>query len=217
MASTGIYMQFGSGLCGPENWLNFDVSPTLRLQRLPILGRFFKSFEPKFPDNVLYGDIVRGLPVTSNSCDAIYCSHVLEHLSLVDFRIALKNCFEYLRPNGRFRFVLPDLEYLATDYVENKTPDASLMFMRNSHLGVYSRPKGIVSRAKGIFGNSMHLWMWDYKAISCELAEVGFSEIRRAIYGDSGDFHFDSVEDSGRWENCLGVDCRKLDSRTSED
>jgi hypothetical protein len=33
-----LKLQVGAGLDGPVQWLNVDASPTLRLQRLPVLG-----------------------------------------------------------------------------------------------------------------------------------------------------------------------------------
>ncbi len=207
--SAARYVQFGAGLCGPDGWTNFDISPTLRLQRLPLIGKLFGSIGPKFPAVVRYGDIIRGLPCVEASCDAIYCSHVLEHLSLDDFRTALRNTYKYLKPGGRFRFVLPDLEKLARDYISSTESDAALAFMRDSYLGHQSRPKNFLERLRGLFGNSAHLWMWDYKSISHELSDIGFARIRRAQFGDSGDARFDVVEDVDRWTGCLGVDCIK--------
>lgn len=203
------YVQFGAGMCGPPCWTNFDISPTLRLQRLPLIGRLFHGLHPIFPASVRYGDIIRGLPLAKDACDAIYCSHVLEHLSLEDFRVALKNTYSYLRPGGRFRFVLPDLEQLAKDYLASREPDASLVFMRESFLGHKTRAKGFCGLSRAWFGNSAHLWMWDYKSIYQELTYAGFTGVRRAEYGDSGDVMFDKVEDRGRWDQCLGVDCFK--------
>src|SRR4051812_43659884 len=108
------YVQYGCGLSAPESWRNFDASPTLRLQRLPVVGRRLHGGGlPLFPSNVEYGDIVRGLPVSPGSCRGVYCSHVLEHLALADFRTALRNTRAILRDGGIFRFVLPDLELLA--------------------------------------------------------------------------------------------------------
>src|SRR5437016_6228704 len=123
-----LYVQYGCGLCAPAGWVNFDVSPTLRLQKIPLLGRFVTHGGPTFPKNVRYGDIVRGLPVAPGSCAVIYCSHVLEHLSLADFRTALRRTYEYLHPGGVFRFVLPDLEKLARDYVDSSDARASITF-----------------------------------------------------------------------------------------
>ena len=89
---TKIYVQYGCGLSAPKEWTNFDVSPTLRIQKTPLLGTILKSkLNTTFPSNVLYGDIIKGLPIDENSCDGLYCSHTLEHLSLQDFRKALIN------------------------------------------------------------------------------------------------------------------------------
>ena len=74
------YIQYGCGLCAPKEWLNFDVSPTLRIQKTPVLGSLLKPvLNTTFPPNVKYGDIVRGLPVKDESAKAVYCSHTLEH------------------------------------------------------------------------------------------------------------------------------------------
>jgi SAM-dependent methyltransferase len=201
------YVQYGAGLCSPREWVNFDVSPTLRLQRLPLVGPLFDFVGPKFPAGVRFGDIISGLPVPLASCDAMYCSHTLEHLALDDLRKALRNTFRHLKPGGRFRFVLPDLEQLARDYLASADVDASLVFMKDSCLGKPSRPRGLSGILRAGLGNTSHLWMWDYKSMYRELVDAGFHNIRRAQYGDSGDPMFAFVEDPGRWDKCLGIEC----------
>ena len=53
------FTQFGCGLCAPPRWLNFDASPAIRLQRLPIIGNLVPSGQfGRFPENVKYGSIV---------------------------------------------------------------------------------------------------------------------------------------------------------------
>lgn len=207
MASTAMYVQYGAGLCGPSAWVNFDVSPTLRLQRLPAVGPLFSRIGPAFPRTVRYGDIVAGLPIARESCAAIYCSHVLEHLTLVDLRTALANTHAYLRPGGRFRLVLPDLEQLARSYIANPEAGASISFMNDSRLGEARRPRGLGGMLRSVFGHTAHLWMWDYKSLRHELESVGFRDVRRAAFGDSGDAMFDVVEDPERWHESLGMEC----------
>lgn len=86
-----LFMHYGCGLDAPKEWLNYDASPTLRIQKIPIIGSLLKKkLNVEFPENVLYGDIVKGINLPHNSCAGIYCSHVLEHLALNEFRIALK-------------------------------------------------------------------------------------------------------------------------------
>ena len=85
------YVQYGCAWSTSKEWRNFDASPTLRFERLPIIGRLYTKNDSRFPIEVEFGDIVKGLPVPDNSCGGVYCSHVLEHLALNEFRSALKN------------------------------------------------------------------------------------------------------------------------------
>lgn len=65
-----LYVQYGRGLSAPIEWKNFDVSPTLRIQKAPLIGGLLKGrLNVVFPSNVLYGDIIKGLPIQDNSCD----------------------------------------------------------------------------------------------------------------------------------------------------
>ena len=209
------YVHFGCGLTAPTTWRNFDVSPTLRLQQVPVVGNVLESSVfPRlgvnsFPTGVEYGDVVKGLPVKPGTCKAIYCSHVLEHLSLADMRQTLRNVYTYLEPNGIFRFVLPDLEYLTRQYLASTEADAARAFMEHSYLGKKARPRGLSGLMRNWLGNSNHLWMWDYKSMEQELAQAGFRNIRRAQYDDSTEPRFHDVEEPGRWENHLGVECIK--------
>ncbi len=100
MARVRNYLQYGCGWSAPKGWRNFDASPTLRFERLPLIGRLYTRNSQRFPENVEYGDIVKGLPVAEESFHGVYCSHVLEHLSLADFRTALINTWRILKGGG---------------------------------------------------------------------------------------------------------------------
>ncbi|MBS1820491.1 MAG: methyltransferase domain-containing protein [Acidobacteria bacterium] len=205
------YMQFGCGTTAPDGWLNFDAGPAFWIQsRFPFLKALLaKRGFPIYPGNISYGDVIKGLPVQPQSLEAVYSSHVLEHLSLEEFRITLRNVHRYLRPGGTFRMVLPDLEQLIQAYVKDGSHDAANRFMQESYLGEKSSPRGLRAIPTALFGRSKHLWMWDYKSIEAELAAAGFVAIRRAQLGDSPDPRFSEVESEGRWTGCLGVDCKR--------
>ena len=205
----GLYVQYGCGFSAPEEWRSFDASPTLRFERLPLVGKLYTRNSSRFPRNVEYGNIVEGLPLPQESCRAVYSSHVLEHLGLVDFKKAIRHTYRLLKPGGVFRSVLPDLEFLANRYVEDGSQTAAPDFMRNSYLGICDRPRGIRGLLSAWLGNSKHLWMWDFKSIEAELKDCGFVDIRRAKYGDSTDPMFQYVEDETRWINCLGLECHR--------
>ncbi len=209
MSVPDLWMQYGCGLSSGTGWLNFDASPTLRLQRLPLAGRLFRRFQPLFPADVRYGDVVRGLPVAASSCAAIYCSHVLEHLAREDFRVALRETYRCLGPGGVFRLVMPDLRTLCTEYLEADNAGAAGRFLEESMLGTVTRPRRPMAILRQWIGNSAHLWLWDYASTAAELEAAGFTSIRPAKYGDSEQECFKIVEIPDRWQRCLGVECRK--------
>jgi SAM-dependent methyltransferase len=202
------YVQFGCGLTAPESWTNFDASPTLRMQRFPVL-RWLARHRALFPDNVHFGDIVRGLPIEPASCRVVYSSHVLEHLPLEDCRTALRNCWAALRPGGTFRFVLPDLESNIRRYLSSSADTAASDFVRNMWMGHESRPRGLKQFLVEWFGNKRHQWAWDFKSLAAELRAAGFVDVRRARMGDSPDPRLRDVEHPDRWNDCLGIECRR--------
>ena len=208
-----LYVQYGCGLSAPKEWKNFDVSPTLRFQKIPFIGKLLKNrLNVNFPSNVVYGDIIKGLPLGDNSCDGVYCSHTLEHLSLEDFRIALKNTFKILKKGAIFRCVVPDLECIARKYLEDLNKGdkrASIGFIDNTLLGIKKRPRGIKEFAISFFGNSQHLWMWDSKSLAIELENIGFTEVRDCKFNDCKDTMFQYVEDEERFINAVSIECKK--------
>lgn len=205
-----VKLQIGAGLDGPEGWMNVDASPVLRLQRLPVLGALFqRTVPPLFSARVIYGDVARGLALPSNSAGIVYSSHMLEHLGLREFGLALTEVHRLLAPGGTFRSVLPDLEFEATRYLQSQSPDRASEFMRATLLGVERREDGVMPVLRGWLGNSAHKWMWDYVSIAAQLRAAGFVDVRRAVLGDSGNPEFDAVENAERWLDCLGFECRK--------
>lgn len=67
--------------------------------------------------DVLPVDVRRGLPFESGTFDAVYASHVLEHLEIGDGRRFVREIFRILRPEGIVRIVVPDLEGIARAYL----------------------------------------------------------------------------------------------------
>ena len=62
-------------------------------------------------------DLRRGLPYEEGRFDAVYHSHVLEHLTPDDAFTMLSECYRVLRPGGVIRVVVPDLEGIARAYL----------------------------------------------------------------------------------------------------
>jgi hypothetical protein len=201
---------FGCGLSCPAGWCNYGNSFRLRLQRLPVIGGLVPSGPyGRFPADVRYGDIVRGLPRPPGSVKLLYCSHVLEHLALEELRQALRHCHALLAHDGIFRLVPPDLEHLIRCYTESSASDRGFMFISHTGMGVTHRSARWLGRVKETFASSRHVWLWDYPALATELTTAGFHDIRRATHGDSGIAAFDAVEAEPRWRHALGIQCRR--------
>jgi hypothetical protein len=171
----------------------------------------------RFPPQVRYGDICRGILAPPRSCTGIYASHVLEHLSLEDFAVALRHTFDMLQPGGVFRLIVPDLAARAKHYVASLdagADEANAAFMRGSHLGVETRSRGVLGVLRGHFGNSAHLWMWDEPSLARALRLAGFVAIRRCAFNDCEDPMFREVEDMDRFVDRssgiteLAMECR---------
>ena len=105
--------------------------------------------------------------------------------------------------------MLPDLEQLVADYRADGSDQAAMAFVKGSALGRERRPRSAKAFVLEWLGSGQHLWMWDYPSLARELGEAGFREIHRARFGDSEEPAFKEVEHPDRWEDCLGIECRK--------
>jgi SAM-dependent methyltransferase len=209
-----LYVQYGAGRICPSEWVNFDVSPTLRIQRIPLAGKWLAKRAQgfNFPDALRFGDIVKGLPVRENSCKGVFCAHVLEHLTRENAEKALANTYRILQPGGVFRCQLPDLKIYAERYlnrVKEGNADAADLFMREACLGVEDSHDGWRGPIRKTFGNYLHLWMWDALSFEKALKIVGFKDIRSCKMGDAEDPMFKLVERESRFRDALSYECHK--------
>ena len=198
-----LYVQYGCGLCAPKEWLNFDASIRVRLERIPGLRTLLQgTVGTLFPPNVRYGDIVHGLPVADGSARAVYCSHILEHLARDEVPLALNNTRRLLKKGGIFRLIVPDLKWRILHYIrlsENLEVGAADKLIESCHIGTREIAGGILHLLRSIYGRSQHIWMYDFLALEELLKEAGFVSIRRCDFGDAGDEMFSLVEDVSRF------------------
>lgn len=219
-----VYVQYGCGFSAGEGWLNFDSSPTLRVEKVPVVGGFIsrhlKGNSAKFPSSVMYGDIRKGLPVAQGAARAVYASHVLEHLSLNDCRKAIAKTYELLAPGGIFRLIVPDLHERAKRYVLESTkgePEAAHIFLRTTALGEEDRATNPLRHLIQMMGGSKHRWMWDEHSMSRELKQAGFADVRRCYFGDSADPMFGQVEHRSRFvDDATNIQECALEARKPE-
>lgn len=104
-ASFEQLLNVGCGRCYHPEWTNID---------LVACGPAVRQY-----------DLRRGLPYEPDSFDAVYHSHVLEHLTPDDAAKMLAECKRVLRPGGVLRVVVPDLEGIARTYLQTLDEVAS--------------------------------------------------------------------------------------------
>jgi len=160
--------------CGPqykEGWLNAD----------------------KFDSRAdIYLNGYDKMPFKNDTFDYIYSEHTLEHLKITKVKFFLEECLRVLKPGGVFRVTVPDLELLATKYVEKDTDFFA------SYLEEYEpiRKKGnlkywLVRSPAGILNTLAtkhffhHRWFYDFETLRQCGKEIGFQKIIKCQFGKS--------------------------------
>ena len=68
--------------------------------------------------HIVYHDLRKPLPYPDNTFDAVYSSHVLEHLEPEAGDRFLKEMFRTCKPGGICRIVVPDYEQVCREYIQ---------------------------------------------------------------------------------------------------
>jgi SAM-dependent methyltransferase len=91
------FLNVGCGSHFHPDWVNVDLVPA--------------------SNGVIAADVRKGLPFAEHVFDAVYCSHVLEHLPRQEASKLLRQMHRVLRLGGVIRVVVPDLETIAREYL----------------------------------------------------------------------------------------------------
>lgn len=122
-----VILNIGCGTRTSSHCTNIDWSPMLRLRAsrlgrwlgpLMLSGERLAGFEA-MSGNVVVHDIRRGIPADDGSADAVYHSHVLEHLDRAMVPGFLSEIRRVLKHGGIHRVVVPDFELSCRRYVEH--------------------------------------------------------------------------------------------------
>ena len=91
------YVNLGCGSRFHPDWINIDVVAA--------------------SPGIIRHDLSKGIPLDDASCDAVYHSHLIEHLRREDVKPFLRECRRVLKPGGVMRIATPDLESICRTYL----------------------------------------------------------------------------------------------------
>jgi predicted SAM-dependent methyltransferase len=104
-----VLLNVGAGNWGCDGWINLDY-PSEHYERMQSRHKF-----------IPYDIRSDAIPFGNDSVDAIYCSHVIEHIEDEFIEGFFKECRRVLKKEGVLRFACPDAEFLYHVSKLNKT------------------------------------------------------------------------------------------------
>lgn len=205
-------LHLGCGLVTPEGWINVDGSWNARMTKWPLvkpvlasLGIISKeNLEHGWSKDIVYQDVRKPLKWAAGSMDAVYHSHLLEHLYRDKAQFFLEQCFRVLKPGGVLRVVVPDLEVILRDYVSEQGSETAADRV-NERLIFRKESVGKMS-ARRLFSAMTefhtHKYMYDGPSLCKYIRQAGFVdvEVREAF-----DSRLDDIREIER-ENRAGAE-----------
>lgn len=207
-------LNLGCGYQTSARCTNIDWSLPVRLKGSRV-GRMVAPLVVTGDRRVAYeamdGDVLRhnlknGIPFPDGSVDAVYHSHLLEHLDRDVVPVFLAEAKRVLKPGGVHRIVVPDLEFETKRYLQSLedalagkvTPaDHEWNITLLIHQMVRREAWGTSQRAgfrrwaeNTVLGDARkrgetHQWMWDRITLPAVLAEAGFRNPRVLSFATS--------------------------------
>lgn len=178
-------LNIGCGRSPTPGWINYDNSPAVWiarsrpvawvLARLGLVDRHGLAFiEFCRAHRIRHADAARRIPHPDGTVDAIYSSHMLEHLDRVEARAFLAECRRVLRPAGILRLAVPDLRNAAYQYLRLHDADG---FLRHLQFDL-DKPRSAAARLRRMLsGGRGHHWMYDRDSLLALVEGTGFAGI----------------------------------------
>jgi hypothetical protein len=163
----------------------------------------------KYSKDIILHNLAKGIPMKDFSVDAIYHSHLLEHLTPKIAEKFTHECFLKLKVGGKIRIVVPDLFVFCNNYLKSygecKKDVDSQDNIEIHKSNIYRLIQQLVinetinsmheSKIRRIIENlflgdrrgrgDLHLWMYDSINLPCLLEKTGFINITQVSHKTS--------------------------------
>jgi predicted SAM-dependent methyltransferase len=178
-------LQLGTGPNPLEGWLNTDRWPDIY---------------PERRGEIIFLDATKPLPIADASLDYVFSEHLIEHVSEVDARSMLEECFRVARPGGRIRIATPDLARILSLY-DDRLDEIQQHYLEwvttrfRADIHADNSRCYVINRMFNSYG---HKFIYDFETLSAMLAQAGFVDIVRFEPGESVDPVLRGIETHGR-------------------
>jgi predicted SAM-dependent methyltransferase len=218
-------LHLGCGSKTPEGWINLDGSWNAWSRKYPMVRKVLKTFRIlpvrllniQWNPDILIHDVRKPLRFQDNSLEAIYASHLLEHLYLEEAKRLLKECFRILKPGGVLRMVVPDLRAIVLEYMGEKPFGDSSEEMEADSRGDRLNKRFSMRSQEPPSGNLIyriytalkdfhsHKWMYDADSLVRYFSFAGFVDVQEMQFLQSRIKGIKQVEDAGRVLSGAGI------------
>ena len=155
-------------------WVNTDITPHIFVARVPglawLLYKVGVISKERYDQHqkgifraVSYLDVTKRFPYPAGWFDAVYCSHLLEHLYPDQARFCIGEIYRVLKSGGIVRIVVPDLDRIVAHY-DPLQPEEFLEKMFEASQ----------KRAK-----NQHHWHYNEISLARLLTDAGFRKVWR--------------------------------------
>lgn len=152
-----LKLNLGCGRDYKKDWINIDNNSDNNIEKLD-----------------LKWDLSKGIPFKNDSVNFIFNEHFLEHLTVKEGQIFLKECRRVLKRGGVLRISMPDLERSVKEYFnENWKEDNKEAFEKFDLTFIQTRAE----RLNMAFRWWGHQWLYDKEELERRLKEAGFYQI----------------------------------------
>ncbi len=181
---TTIKLNVGSGPRVADGWLSLDGSWQVYFAKRPRLAAFARVISGHkvgtWPKTIVYANIRKRLAYPDGSIDAVYASHVIEHLYRDEALAFLRDAKRVLKIGGICRIVVPDVKAIVGWYLQHKTENkreaSSDVLMDMMCVSTRARRSGgILLRLCRAWNDiDLHKWMYDAEGLQTLCIEAGF-------------------------------------------